>query len=308
VSPLEKGTISDWDVLEACLDHVLYERIGWRRGHEGGMLLAEPNFASRDERERLCQLMFEVFNLAGYYAADQAVLSLYALGRVSGTVIDVGYGKTDVVPVLEGSAQLSTAQRLPYGCQQLAQHLGTQLAARGINLGGTSKDLARSIVRVAGSAEEAASAAAEPTTHTLPDGQTITVQREGLQLGEALMDGSRLGLDVERLSEAVHTAATAQGDKDTRKAWLEGMMLCGGGSGAPGLGARLLREVRALSTQQVSPMLCGVPDYLPEGTRRHAAWMGGAVLARVTFSQAGGFLTKADYEEAGPAAVLRKCI
>lgn len=92
------------------------------------------------------------------------------------------------------------------------------------------------------------------------------------------------------------------------QAWLEGMMLCGGGSGAPGLGARLLREVRALSTQQVSPMLCGVPDYLPEGTRRHAAWMGGAVLARVTFSQAGGFLTKADYEEAGPAAVLRKCI
>lgn len=69
-------------------------QIGWRRGHEGGMLLAEPNFASRDERERLCQLMFEVFNLAGYYAADQAVLSLYALGRVSGTVIDVGYGKT----------------------------------------------------------------------------------------------------------------------------------------------------------------------------------------------------------------------
>lgn len=28
VSPLEKGTISDWDVLEACLDHVLYERVG----------------------------------------------------------------------------------------------------------------------------------------------------------------------------------------------------------------------------------------------------------------------------------------
>lgn len=151
------------------------------------------------------------------------------------------------MPVLEGSAQLSTAQRLPYGCQQLAQHLGTQLAARGINLGGTSssggsgggggggstaagaapalEDLARSIVRVAGSAEEAASAAAEPTTHTLPDGQTITVQREGLQLGEALMDGSRLGLDVERLSEAVHTAATAQGDKDTRKVCVPGMLL-----------------------------------------------------------------------------------
>jgi actin-related protein len=32
------------------------------------------------------------------------------------------------------------------------------------------------------------------------------------------------------------------------------------------------------------------------------------VLARVAFSQAGGFITKADYEEQGPAAVLRKCV
>ena len=142
VHPIEKGSVVDWDVLEACLDHVLYDRvslqqpercccrpcrccqaaagstaatpaaaahshatsaafaccpppvqIGWQRGREGGVLLAEPNFVSREERERLCQLMFEVFNLSGYYAADQAVLSLYGLGRVNGTVVDIGYGK-----------------------------------------------------------------------------------------------------------------------------------------------------------------------------------------------------------------------
>lgn len=85
------------------------------------------------------------------------------------------------------------------------------------------------------------------------------------------------------------------------------MLLCGGGSSAPGLGARLLREVRALAPLNLAPGLYGVPEYLPEGALRHAAWMGGAVLARVAFSQAGGFLTKADYEEQGPAAVLRKC-
>lgn len=139
----------------------------------------------------------------------------------------------DIVPVLEGQAQPSTAQRLPYGCQQLAQQLESLLAARGTRLAGGSaaasaarpasapplEDLARSIVRVAGSAEDVAAAAAapEPATHTLPDGQTITIQQEGLQLGEALMDASQLGLDVAPLSAAVHTAATAQGDKDTRK-------------------------------------------------------------------------------------------
>jgi hypothetical protein len=73
--------------------HDLCSQITWGRGAEGGMLLAEPNFLSRADRERLCQLMFEVFNLAGYYGADQAVLSMYALGRSSGTVIDIGHGK-----------------------------------------------------------------------------------------------------------------------------------------------------------------------------------------------------------------------
>lgn len=135
----------------------------------------------------------------------------------------------DIVPVLEGLAQPSTAQRLPYGCQQLTQQLGRLLAGsngdRSGSNGGTASfassaaldGLARSIVRVAGSAEEAASAAVEPVTHTLPDGQTITVQRQGLQLGEALMDGSQLGLDVPRLSQAVYTAATAQAEGPARK-------------------------------------------------------------------------------------------
>lgn len=36
-------------------------QIGWQRGKEGGVLLAEPNLLGRDERERLCQLMFEVW-------------------------------------------------------------------------------------------------------------------------------------------------------------------------------------------------------------------------------------------------------
>ncbi len=40
-------------------------QMGWQRGSEGGVLLAEPNLVSRDERERLCQLMFEVFNVTG---------------------------------------------------------------------------------------------------------------------------------------------------------------------------------------------------------------------------------------------------
>lgn len=36
------------------------------------------------------QLAFEVFNVQGYFVADQAVLSLYAVGKLNGTVVDLG--------------------------------------------------------------------------------------------------------------------------------------------------------------------------------------------------------------------------
>lgn len=39
------------------------------------------------------QLMFEKFNVSGFYDSEQAVLSLYAVGRISGCTVDIGHGK-----------------------------------------------------------------------------------------------------------------------------------------------------------------------------------------------------------------------
>lgn len=48
-------------------------------------------------RERLVQLMFETFNVSGFYATEQAVLSLYAVGRISGCTVDIGHGKIGIL-------------------------------------------------------------------------------------------------------------------------------------------------------------------------------------------------------------------
>ncbi len=44
--------------------------------------------------------------------------------------------------------------------------------------------------------------------------------------------------------------------------------------------------MRPAATHVLLPAaLLTMQDYMPEATLRHAAWMGGAVLARVSFSQ-----------------------
>ena len=49
---------------------------------------------SQDDREQLAQLAFQVFNVSGLFFADQALLSLYSVGKSTGLVIDFGHTKT----------------------------------------------------------------------------------------------------------------------------------------------------------------------------------------------------------------------
>ena len=87
---------------------------------------------------------------------------------------------------------------------------------------------------------------------------------------------------------------------------LESILVCGGGSGAPGLQTRLLRDIRAICPPSIMPGLLGVPEYMPEHTLQYAAWMGGAILSKVVFQQ-NQQINKYDYEDAGPTVVHRKC-
>ncbi|AQK65257.1 Actin-related protein 7 [Zea mays] len=84
VHPVVRGFVKDWDAMEDLLNYVLYRDIGWEIGDEGSL---------QTLREQLVQLMFEKFNVSGFYASEQAVLSLYAVGRISGCTVDIGHGK-----------------------------------------------------------------------------------------------------------------------------------------------------------------------------------------------------------------------
>ncbi|KAG2484373.1 hypothetical protein HYH03_016789 [Edaphochlamys debaryana] len=331
--PVQRGKIASWEQFESLAYYALYDLMGWELGNEGNIMLCEPLLTSRPDREMLTQLMFEVFNVNSLFVQDTAVLSLYAVGRLTGLVVDIGHDKIDVATVTEGALNPSTVRRLDYGGDQMTQLMQRQMADPSRQANGAASPM--SDAAAGALTEEAAEALKElcarcaesestynaatgasgspsatpaaPETFRLPDGQEFTVTTEGLNVGEALFrPGPLLGLVGPSPAEAACDSASSL-DVVLRKVMMENMLLVGGGSVIPGVGARFVSEVRSMVSHSTNPNLIPTPEYMPSpAVPRDAPWVGGAVVAKVAQIQ-NHFIFKADYDEAGPIAVHRRC-
>uniref|UniRef100_A0A7S3QR50 Uncharacterized protein n=1 Tax=Dunaliella tertiolecta TaxID=3047 RepID=A0A7S3QR50_DUNTE len=340
IYPVHRGRLEHPEGLEVLLHSAFYELLGWEVDQEGSVVIAEPLFVSRRERELMAQLMFEHFNVNGLYFQDQATLALYALGMLSGMVIDIGHGKVDVSVVADGQVVYASARRLPFAGVDITRYVADLLASRGLTEGldpltleEAAESLKEQAAVAAASGEEyarlsrsnggGASSSGEKggsangevqarpqASYTLPDGRTLTLDpHEGYQLAEVFLDPSILGFDGPGLAELAMEAATSSFDPVHKRAGhLSDILICGGGSLIPNLPERIVAEMRALAPTNVpEPTLLTMPEYLQgPHTCLHAAWIGGSVLARVLGHQ-GLLVNKGEYDEFGPASVHRKC-
>ncbi|KAG4982540.1 hypothetical protein AAZX31_10G084300 [Glycine max] len=309
VDPVCRGYVSDWDAMEDLLHYVLYTGFGWEMGNEGQILFTDPLCTPKANKEQLVQLMFETFNISGFYASEQAVLSLYAVGRISGCTVDIGHGKIDIAPVIEGAVNHIASRRFEFGgidlTNFLAQELGKSNPLVNISISDVENIKQQYSCCVEDElAYQKTQGSCPVETHTLPDGQVITIGRERYTVGEALFQPCLLGLEahgiVEQLVHAISTVSS-----ENHRQLLENTVVCGGTSSMTGFEERFQKE-SSLSSSAIRPTLVKPPEYMPENLTMNSAWVGGAILAKVVFPQ-NQHVTKADYDETGPSIVHRKC-
>nr|GAT42920.1 predicted protein [Mycena chlorophos] len=112
--PFAEGYIKDWIQAEALWKYVLFNQLQRRRvQNESPVLLSIAPGLSRDEYERICQMFFERFNVAGFSVLERPMGQLYAANSLSGVVVDIGQFQTDITPIYDGfiarQARISTA-------------------------------------------------------------------------------------------------------------------------------------------------------------------------------------------------------
>lgn len=304
--PMKRGVVTNWEDMEQIWRY-MYDQDLRIKSEDRPVLIADATLNPAGNREKMIQVMMETFNVPGFLAVNQGVLSLYANGRTTGAVLNVGDGVSHVDAIYEGEFQLSSRKRIDIAGRDLTLYLQRLLYAKGYSFTTSAeiemvKDIKEKLccVRLHKGTDDCKFSTDWPEkSYSLPDGSKLTLNSERFLCPEALFKPSMLGSDSSGIHELVKESIDSC-DISTRRSLLYNIILSGASTMFPRLHEKFHIEMKALVSDHVPVRVMAPPE------RRSSAWIGGAIVSSLTSFQ-NLLISRQEYDEFGPGIVHRKC-
>ncbi len=303
--PIEHGVVKDWNAMQKIWNYIFFKDLKIDPA-EHPILLTEAPLNPKENRERMAEIMFETFNVPALYVNVQAVLSLYATGRTSGCVIDIGDGVTHVVPIYDGFALTHAVKRLDIAGRDVTSHLQRLLRLRGSFFTSSSereiaRDIKEKLCYVATDPEKeiaiSKKVAKIEREYVLPDGAKISLNNERFMAPECLFNPSLIGKELESIDEII-VGAISECDVDLRRDLYSNIVLSGGSTMFPGIKERLTKEIKEKIPESINLKIISPPQ------RMYSVWIGGSILSSLkSFEKM--WITRQEYKNVGPQVIHR---
>ena len=306
--PIEHGIVTDWDAMERLWDYTFESQLCIDPETRNIMLTEAPQNPKKN-REKMVEIMFERFNVPSTYVALQGVLSLYASGRTSGTVLDIGDGVTHTIPIFDGYCIPHAVNRYDLAGRDVTDYFKLLLNEAGNRfITSSEREIVRDIKEkfcycAMDYAEDIILFKTKnmTKTYTLPDSTVIKIGNEMFRSGEVLFNPDIIGKEIKGIHHAVYGSIQRSGI-DVRKKLFENIVLSGGSTMIKNLDKRLEKELNILKPLKMNNVKIVAPP-----NRKYSVWLGGSVLSSLdTFSNA--WITKKEYEDEGVHIIHQKCM
>jgi actin-related protein len=304
--PIEHGIVTDWESMEDIWTHTFDQlRV---EPDDRDVLLTEAPRNPKKNREKMAEIMFETFNVNGLYIAIQGVLSLYASGRTTGTVLDVGDGVTHTIPIYDGYAIENAINRFDLAGRDVTEYMQRLLESEGTSMNTSSeKEIVRRMK------EKFCYCVTDPDSearlyrdrnmsrkYTLPDGNAIVLNDVMYETPEVLFNPALIGKEMLGVHEAVNDSIT-RSDIDVRKDLYSNIVLSGGTTMIKDFAKKLDYELRSIVTGNTEIKVVAPKE------RKYSVWMGGSILAALP-SFGSAWIYNHEYREAGTSIIHSRCM
>jgi len=301
--PMEHGIVTDWNDMERIWTHIYSKDELSTFAEEHPVLLTEAPLNPRKNREKAAEIFFETFNVPAMFVSMQAVLSLYATGRVTGVVLDAGDGVTHAVPIYEGFAMPHSIMRIDIAGRDVTRYLKALIRKEGFNFRTTAefeivRMMKEKVCYLAGNLQKEESIDTDKVAYVLPDGNTLEIGQARFRAPEVLFKPDLIGEECEGIHEVL-MYSIQKSDMDLRKMLYQNIVLSGGSTLFKGFGDRLLQEIKKNVAKDMKIRIAAPQE------RLYSTWMGGSILASLdTFKKM--WISKREFDEEGQRAVHRK--
>ncbi|XP_010443263.1 PREDICTED: actin-related protein 8 [Camelina sativa] len=235
----------------------------------------------RQLKTAILNVLFDM-NVPAVCAVNQAVLALYAAGRTSGIVVNIGFQVITVLPILNGKVMRQVGvEVIGFGALKLTGFLREKMQENNVSFQSlyTVRTLKEKLCYVALDYKAELSRDTQASVEVSGEGW-FTLSKERFQTGEILFQPRLAGMRAMSLHQAValcmdHCDAAGLAGDDS---WFKTVVLTGGSACLPGLAERLERELH----DHLSPSISNGVRVLPPPCGVDTAWHGAKLISNLS--------------------------